>query len=68
MDDYRVRFSNDLSDSSGHVHRVCQREVRVSASAGPEQAVEEAKRRFADAEGVSDWRLRARIVECDRAG
>ena len=65
MTDFLVRFSNDLSDSTGHVHRVCQREVLVSAPASRDQAIEQAKTRFAEAEGVADWRHRARIIECE---
>ena len=65
MTDYLIRFSNDLSDSTGHVHRVCQGEVLISAPENRDQAIEQAKRRFAEAEGVADWSQRARIIECE---
>jgi 1,2-phenylacetyl-CoA epoxidase PaaB subunit len=65
MPDYRVRFCNDLDDSTGHHFHPCQREVEVRGAADRDIAIETARREFERREGVADWRLRAKSIECE---
>jgi len=62
--EYRVCFFNDLPDSTGHDHHVCQRTIEVSQVEGEEQAIVMAIREFERLEGVSHWNLHARKIEC----
>ena len=65
MPDYRVRFCNDLSNSTGRMFHVAQRIVEVRGAPNPDVAVEEAKQTFKRSEGVADWRHRATMIECE---
>jgi hypothetical protein len=60
---YRVGFYNDIPDSTGHDHHVCQREVEVSCDGGCDQAIAEAIRDFEQQEHISHWNLHARKIE-----
>lgn len=64
---YSVGFYNETSDSTGHDHHVCQREVEVTAS-GADQALADAIVQFEEQEEVSTWRDRANSIECTQNG
>lgn len=59
---YRVGFFNKFARGA-KVHKVCQRSVIVQSASNAEEAVETAKQRFAQLEGIRDWRIHAAIIE-----
>ena len=63
MTTYRVRFYNELVNSYGTAARVWQRTIEISQARSRDRALEAAKRRFARAEKVGCWDLRARCFE-----
>lgn len=63
MTAYRVSFFNDLLNSYGTAARICQRTIEIRRARSPDRALEAAKRRFARAEKVCHWDLRARLFE-----
>ena len=67
MSQYSVGFYNETSDSTGHNHHVCQREVEVAALSA-DQALTAAVTKFESREDVSTWRDRAQSIECTRTG
>lgn len=68
MQPYVVSFYNRLSNSVGQVRKVLQDRVTISRARSEERAVEAAKKRFARAQGVSNWVLRAQEIEVERVG
>lgn len=62
MRDYRVEFFNTFARNRA-TYRVCQRSIVVREACCPEHARTIAELRFAELEGVSDWRIRAAEVE-----
>lgn len=63
MTTYRVRFYNELVNSYGTAARVWQRTIDINQARSRDRALEAAKRRFARAERVGCWDLRARCFE-----
>lgn len=61
---YRVGFYNDIPDSTGHDHHVCQREIELVTDGGRDQAIADAIREFEQQEHVSNWTVHARTIEC----
>ncbi|MGC2201065.1 MAG: hypothetical protein WA633_13100 [Stellaceae bacterium] len=61
MTSYRVDFINQFARYD-KVYKVCQRSIVVSA-ASREEATETAKKRFAELEGIRDWRIHAAMIE-----
>lgn len=64
MADYSICFFNEIPDSTGHDHHVCQRTIEVQDATSEEQAIANAICEFERLEHVSHWRLHARTVEC----
>jgi len=64
MTRFTVGFYNDLPDSTGHDHHVCQRSIDVPEAHDAAQAVEQAIVDFQRLEDVVDWHLHARTIEC----
>jgi hypothetical protein len=62
MQAYRITFSNNLTNDSGHCFCCCQRVIEIRAAKTRDRAIAAAKRRFERREGVSDWRIRAEYV------
>ena len=64
---YKVTFYNNLLDSRGMEHKVCQRQVEVdySGHAHEEIAIEMAKKEFCSLEGVSNSYDRAQYYEVE---
>lgn len=60
--DYCICFMNDVDDGGKNV-TACQRSVVVRSAASPELAIEAAKQRFAELEGICDWHIRASTIE-----
>src|SRR6266446_3399430 len=63
MTSYRVLFFKRLTNSYGRSCNICQRSIEIASMPSSERAVAAAKNRFAQLEGVPDWRLRADTVE-----
>jgi hypothetical protein len=64
MPNYRVCFINEIPRNE-KLFRCCQRTIIIRSSPGPEIAVEAAKKRFAELEGVRDWKLHASVIEIE---
>jgi hypothetical protein len=64
MPNYRVCFINEIPRND-KLYRCCQRSIVVTAAQSEEAAIEEAKRRFAELEGVPDWRIHAALIEAE---
>jgi hypothetical protein len=61
---YRVGFYNNIPDSTGHDHHVCQREIEVTTDGGRDQTIAEGIQEFERHEHVSRWSIQARTIEC----
>jgi hypothetical protein len=66
MTTYRVSFFNDLVNCYGIATRVWQRTIEIHRARSDDRALEAAKRRFARAEKVGCWDLRARRFEVEK--
>jgi hypothetical protein len=64
MSRYEVRFIKNISDATGHAHRVCQRVVGVEAG-DPDSAIVKAKDLFCRLERVGTWTFHADAFELD---
>jgi hypothetical protein len=64
MAKFRISFFNDLPDSTGHDHHVCQRTIEIVDAEGEEQAIARAIGEFERLERVSHWGIHARKIEC----
>ena len=64
MSRYEVRFIKNISDATGHDHRVCQRVVGVEAG-DADSAVVKAKDLFCRLERVGSWTSHADAFELD---
>ena len=62
MSRYVVTFFKQLVDSTGHPAKVPQEEIEL-VGASPQEAVEVAKERFANARHVRDWTIHADSFE-----
>jgi hypothetical protein len=65
MTTYRVSFFNDLVNCYGRAAQVWQRTIEIHRARSEDRALEAAKRRFARAEKVACWDLRARRFEVE---
>ena len=63
MTTYDVSFFNHLVNDQGQCRKVLQRCVRVASACDPEDAVCQAKRRFAELERIEEWRHRASDID-----
>ncbi len=59
---YRVCFLNQFARGPKTI-TACQRSVMIRSAKTREDAIEQAKRRFAELEGVPDWHLHATMIE-----
>lgn len=64
MPQFRVKFLKNISDATGHEHKMCQQEIDVEAET-ESAAVEEAKARFSSGEQSGEWSLRADVIEVE---
>ncbi|QIG78875.1 hypothetical protein [Stakelama tenebrarum] len=66
MTNYRVGFYNELCDSTGHDHHVCQREILITTEGGEEAAIAKAIAEFERLERIEHWKARASEVKCTK--
>jgi hypothetical protein len=45
--------------------RCCQRSIVIPSAPSAEQAVEAAKKQFAELEGIHDWKIHAALIEVE---
>ena len=64
MPSYRVCFINEIPRND-KLFRCCQRSIVIREAGSAEEAAAEAKKRFAELEGVGDWRIHASFVEVE---
>jgi hypothetical protein len=65
MHTYRVKFMNDLVNSSGHSFHCCQDAIDIRSAKSRERAIQAAKHRFARRQAVPHWTVRARLIEVE---
>jgi hypothetical protein len=68
MSAYVVSFFNELCNSRGQQHKVCQSRVVIRRARSEDRAIEAAKKRFARAERIQDWKIRAQQFEVELVG
>ena len=59
---YRVCFMNRFARGSNMI-TTCQRSIVIPSAGSPEAAIEAAKQRFAELEGIRDWQIHASFIE-----
>jgi hypothetical protein len=64
MASYRVRFINEIARNH-KLFRCCQRVIVIRSARSRERAIEAAKKRFARAEGIRDWKIHAGSIEVE---
>jgi hypothetical protein len=64
MPSYRVRFINEIPRNE-RLFRCCQRSIVIRSAPSAERAVEAAKKRFAELEGIRDWKIHAALIELE---
>ena len=64
MPSYRVCFMNEIPRNDKLFH-CCQRSIIVNSAPSDEQAVEAAKKQFAELEGIRDWKIHAAFIEVE---
>jgi hypothetical protein len=64
MASYRVCFMNEIPRNDKLFH-CCQRSIIVKSAPSAEQAVEAAKKQFAELEGIRDWKIHAAVTEVE---
>jgi hypothetical protein len=62
---YRVCFMNRFARGRNTI-TACQRSIVIPSAASREAAIEVAKQRFAELEGVPNWQLHASFIEAGR--
>jgi len=65
MTAYRIRFINELTNSSGHPFHCCQRVIEIRAAKSKDRAIQAAKHRFARHEHIPHWHIRAHALEVE---
>ena len=65
MSGYRIKFINDLINSSGHKFHCCQEAIEIRAAKSRERAIQAAKHRFARRQAVPHWTIRAHSIEVE---
>jgi hypothetical protein len=58
---YRVCFLNRFARGAETI-TACQRAIVIPAATSPEAAIEAAKQRFAELEGIPNWRIHASMI------
>ncbi len=64
MPSYRVCFINKIPRNE-RLFRCCQRSIIIRSASSAEQAVEAAKKQFAELEGIRDWKIHAALIEVE---
>ena len=64
MPSYRVCFMNEIPKND-KLFRCCQRSIIIRSAPSAEQAVEAAKKQFAELEGIRDWKIHAALIEVE---
>ena len=64
MPSYRVCFMNEIPGNDKLV-RCCQRSIIIRSAAKAEQALEAAKKQFAELESIRDWEIHAGLIEIE---
>jgi len=64
MPSYRVCFMNEIPRND-RLFRCCQRSILIRSAANAEGALEAAKQRFAELEGIRDWKIHATLIEIE---
>ena len=64
MPSYRVCFMNEIPRAD-KLFRCCQRSIVIRSAPSAEQAVEAAKKQFAELEGIRDWKIHAALIEVE---
>ncbi len=64
MASYQVCFMNEIPRNR-KLFRCCQRAIIIASAASAERAIEAAKQQFAELEGISDWKIRAALIEIE---
>ena len=64
MPSYRVCFMNEIPQAD-KLFRCCQRSIVIRSAPSAEQAVEVAKKQFAELEGIRDWKIHAALIEVE---
>jgi hypothetical protein len=64
MPSYRVCFINEIPRNE-RLFRCCQRSIIIRSASSAEQAVESAKKQFAELEGIRDWKIHAALIELE---
>jgi hypothetical protein len=59
---YRVCFMNRFARGSNMI-TTCQRSIVIPSAESRESAIEAAKQRFAELEGIRDWQIHASFIE-----
>lgn len=62
---YRVSFLNEVANAGGYF-RPCQRSLVIRSAHSRKEAVEIAKKRFVQLEGIADWHIHASTIEVER--
>jgi len=65
MSAYRIKFMNDLMNSSGHSFHCCQEAIEIRLAKSKERAVQAAKHRFARRQAIPHWTVRAHLIEVE---
>ena len=64
MPSYRICFMNEFPRNDKLFH-CCQRSIIINSVPSAEQAVEAAKKEFAELEGIRDWKIHAAFIEVE---
>jgi hypothetical protein len=64
MPSYRVCFMNEVPRGD-KLFRCCQRSIAIPSALSAEHAAEEAKKQFAELEGIRDWKIHAALIEVE---
>ena len=64
MPSYRVCFMNEVPRGD-KLFRCWQRSIAIPSALNAEQAAEEAKKQFAELEGIRDWKIHAALIEVE---
>jgi hypothetical protein len=64
MPSYRVCFMNEIHKND-KLFRCCQRSIIIRSAPSAEQAVEAAKKQFAELKDIRDWKIHAALIEVE---
>ena len=64
MASYRISFINEIPRNR-KLFRCCQRSILIRSAPSADRAVELAKKRFAQLEGIRDWKIHAGQIDVE---